>query len=111
ALERAHVIDEAAEQIMTVARAGRGFGMILHREHRPVVERQSAIRTVEQRHVGFYGVSRQRCAVAGGSPGPLDRNTPSGLSARMSSAEVLAGTTVTLQAWPASWRRILRLMP
>src|SRR5215475_1558055 len=33
--------------------------------------------------------------VAAGSPGPFERNTPSGLSARMSSAEVLAGTTVT----------------
>ena len=35
--------------------------------------------------------------VAAGSPGPLDRNTPSGFSARMSSAVVVAGTTVTLQ--------------
>ena len=49
--------------------------------------------------------------VAAGSPGPLDRNTPSGLSARMSSAVVVAGTTVTLQPAPASRRRILRLMP
>ena len=49
--------------------------------------------------------------VAAGSPGPFDRNTPSGLSAMMSSAEVLAGTTVTLQPAPASRRRMLRLMP
>src|ERR671926_137494 len=35
--------------------------------------------------------------VAAGSPGPFDRNTPSGLRARTSSAEAVAGTTVTLQ--------------
>ena len=32
--------------------------------------------------------------VAAGSPGPLDRNTPSGFIARISSADVVAGTTV-----------------
>ena len=51
------------------------------------------------------------CPVAAGSPGPLERNTPSGLSAAMSSALVLAGTTVTLQPTLASRRRMLRLMP
>ena len=35
--------------------------------------------------------------VAAGSPGPLERKMPSGLSARMSAADVCAGTTVTLQ--------------
>ncbi len=35
--------------------------------------------------------------VSAGSPGPLERNTPSGFSARISSAEVVAGTTVTAQ--------------
>ena len=49
--------------------------------------------------------------LAAGSPGPFDRNTPSGLSAMMSSAEVFAGTTVILQPEPASSRRMLRLMP
>jgi hypothetical protein len=49
--------------------------------------------------------------VAAGSPGPLLRNTPSGFIARMSSAEVVAGTTVTLQPSPAKSRRMLRLMP
>ena len=49
--------------------------------------------------------------VAAGSPGPLERNTPSGLSATMSSAAVVAGTTVTLQPLAASSRRMLRLMP
>ena len=38
--------------------------------------------------------------VAAGSPGPFDRNTPSGFIARMSSADVVAGTTVTLPAGP-----------
>jgi hypothetical protein len=47
--------------------------------------------------------------VAAGSPGPLERKMPSGLSARMSAASVRAGTTVTVQPLPASWRRMLRL--
>ena len=51
------------------------------------------------------------CPVAAGSPGPFDRNTPSGLSAKISSALVFAGTTVTLQPTLASSRRMLRLMP
>src|SRR6516165_6987378 len=38
--------------------------------------------------------------VAAGSPGPLLKKTPSGRIARMSSAEVVAGTTVTLQPLP-----------
>src|SRR6266581_4946789 len=51
ALVRAHQVDEAREQIMAVARAGRSLGMILHREYRPVFERQPAVRAVEQRHM------------------------------------------------------------
>ena len=35
--------------------------------------------------------------VAAGSPGPLESTTPSGLSAMMSSALAVAGTTVTAQ--------------
>jgi len=49
--------------------------------------------------------------VAAGSPGPLDRNTPSGFIARMSSALVSAGTTVTSQPALVRQRRMLRLMP
>ena len=49
--------------------------------------------------------------VAAGSPGPLDRNTPSGLRSRISSALVVAGTTVTLQPAVARQRRMLRLSP
>jgi len=46
-----------------------------------------------------------------GSPGPLERKTPSGLRARTSSAEVCAGTTVTRQPSWASMRRMFFLMP
>ena len=46
-----------------------------------------------------------------GSPGPFDRNTPSGFIASTSSAEVSAGTTVTRQHSPTSLRRMLCLMP
>ena len=49
--------------------------------------------------------------VAAGSPGPFDRKTPSGFSAMMSSADVWAGTIVTLQSRPANSRRMLRFTP
>ena len=47
---------------------------------------------------------------AAGSAGPLERKTPSGLSARTSSAGVLAGTTVTF-AHDASERRMFVFTP
>src|SRR5437016_5813725 len=43
--------------------------------------------------------------VAAGSPGPLERNTPSGLSAMMSSPEVWAGTTGNRQPETTARRR------
>ena len=46
-----------------------------------------------------------------GSPGPLERKTPSGLRARTSSAVVEAGTTVTSQPEVTRRRRMLCLMP
>ena len=49
--------------------------------------------------------------VAAGSPGPFDRNTPSGLWRMMSSIVAVAGTTVTRQPCAASIRRMLRLAP
>lgn len=45
------------------------------------------------------------------SPGPFERNTPSGFRAIMSAAFVFAGTTVTLQPVEARQRRMLRFMP
>src|SRR5260370_42154178 len=50
-------------------------------------------------------------ATAAGSPGPLDRNTPSGPRASTSAAGVEAGTTSTKQPTPARGRRIVALMP
>ena len=50
-------------------------------------------------------------AVAAGSPGPFERNTPSGAWRRISSAVAVAGTTVTRQPAAASVRRMLRLAP
>src|SRR5438477_11997387 len=38
---------------MRVARAGRGLGMILHREYRPAFELDAAIGAVEQRDMGL----------------------------------------------------------
>ena len=61
--------------------------------------------------ITFWITGTAYLPVSAGSPGPFDRNTPSGFIARMSSAEVVAGTTVTLQPSPASSRRMLRLMP
>src|SRR6185437_7828694 len=53
ALLRAHQIGEALEKIMRVARAGRGFGMVLHRENRLALELDAAVGAVEQRDVGL----------------------------------------------------------
>ena len=49
--------------------------------------------------------------VAAGSPGPLDRSTPSGLRASTSSAVVEAGSTVARAPMLVSARRMLRLIP
>src|SRR4051794_20155054 len=53
ALVRAHQIGKTLEQIMRVARARRGLGMILHREYRPAFELDAAIRAIEQRDMGL----------------------------------------------------------
>ena len=47
---------------------------------------------------------------AAGSPGPFDRNTPSGSNAMVFSAEKEAGTTVTVAIW-AKERSIVSLTP
>ena len=61
-LALAHQAGEAVEQIVAVARAGRGFRVVLHREHRPVLQRDAAVRAVEQRDVRLLDVRRQRFA-------------------------------------------------
>ena len=48
---------------------------------------------------------------ASGSPGPLERKTPSGAKARTSAAGVSQGTTVISQPTRASPSRMPRLMP
>src|SRR5215470_7840787 len=58
-----HHLDEAREEIVTVTRAGRSLGMVLHREHRLVLERDAAIRTVEQREVRLLDILRKRFLV------------------------------------------------
>ncbi len=59
----AHQAGEAAEQIVAVARAGRGLRVVLHREHRPVLQREAAVRAVEQRDVRLLDIRRQRLLV------------------------------------------------
>src|ERR1700686_3485580 len=49
ALLRPHQIGEPLEQIMRVARAGRGFGGILHREYRLAVQLGAPIGAGEKR--------------------------------------------------------------
>ena len=49
--------------------------------------------------------------VAAGSPGPFDKNTPSGFSSKIDFAEVLDGKTITSQPTDARQRRILCLAP
>src|SRR5712692_3577918 len=60
---RPHQSDEAVEQVVAVAGARRGLGMVLHREHRRPFQRDAAIRSVEQRYVGLLHVIRQARAV------------------------------------------------
>jgi hypothetical protein len=54
-----HQVDEAAEEVVAVARAGRGIGAVLHREGRAVGEPDAAVRAVEQRDVRLPGVGRE----------------------------------------------------
>src|SRR5437899_2000970 len=58
-----HQTHKPLEQVAAVARAGRGLGMVLHREHRLVLERDAAVRAVEQRHMRLDCVRGQRRAV------------------------------------------------
>ena len=46
-----------------------------------------------------------------GSPGPLDRKSPSGSKAKMSAGLALAGSTIIWQSRLARWRNMLYLMP
>src|SRR5579871_1181353 len=48
---------------------------------------------------------------AAGSPGPLEKNTPSGLTARISLAEEVAGSTRTSMPRCAMLRGVADLMP
>jgi hypothetical protein len=68
----------------------------------------------EDRHVLLeqpWIVGTAYSPVAAGSPGPFERNTPSGLSARMLSSEVCAGTTVTLAPAFTRLRKMLSFEP
>src|SRR5258706_13096268 len=58
-LVRAHQIGEPLEQIVRVARAGRGLRVILHREYRLALELDAAIGAVEQRDMGLRRPVRQ----------------------------------------------------
>jgi hypothetical protein len=49
--------------------------------------------------------------VAAGSPGPLERKTPCGLCAKTSSADAVAGNTITSHPAEVKQRRILRFAP
>jgi hypothetical protein len=49
--------------------------------------------------------------VAAGSPGPLDKNIPFGLSARILSADVLQETTVTLQLKSEKYLKMFFFIP
>src|SRR6478735_9455989 len=57
---RAHQIRKPLEQIMRVARAGGGLGVILHREHRLAVELDAAVGAVEQGDMGLRRTLRER---------------------------------------------------
>ena len=52
-----------------------------------------------------------RYGTPSGSPGPLERKTPSGLCSSTPAVVVDAGTTTTSQPAVRSWRRMFSLMP
>ena len=62
-----HLVHEPAEEIVAVARARRGLGVVLNREGRAVGQRDAAIRAVEQRDMGDARIGGQR--------GRVDRET------------------------------------
>jgi hypothetical protein len=49
--------------------------------------------------------------VRSGSPGPLDKKTPSGFKASISLDEIIEGTTITLQPSSEKFLKILVLIP
>ena len=49
---------EALEEVEAVGRAGRGFRVVLDREHRPVLQRQAGVGAVEQRDMGLDHAAR-----------------------------------------------------
>src|ERR1041384_8812804 len=51
---------EALEEMVAVLRAGRSFGMVLHREDGLAFQRQALVRAVEQRDMGDPDAGRQR---------------------------------------------------
>ena len=51
------------------------------------------------------------CPVSAGSPGPFERNTPSGFKSRILSAGVVAGTTIGVRPTSCRCRKMLCLAP
>ena len=56
-------------------------------------------------------VGTEYLPVSAGSPGPLERNTPSGFLESTSSAVAVAGSTITSAPAAARRRRMLRFTP
>ena len=59
----AHLLDKPGEEVMAVPRPRRGLGMILHRESRPIRQRNAAVGLIEQRDMGDAGVLRQSVGI------------------------------------------------
>ena len=62
-LVRLDHLDEALEQVVAVAGAGGGFGVVLDREGRPVLDPQALVGAVEQRDVADLDVLGQGLGV------------------------------------------------
>ncbi len=65
-------IYKALKQVMRVLRAGRGFGVILHREDGLAFQADAAIRAVEERHMGFFEIARANCRASTVKPWFID---------------------------------------
>src|SRR3546814_5143257 len=55
----AHHVDEAAEEVVAVLRAGRGFRVVLDGKDRLARDAQTAIASVEQRNMSLLNALRQ----------------------------------------------------
>ena len=112
-----HQVDEAVEQVVAVLRAGRGFGVVLHREDRLVLQAQAFVGAVEQRDVrrprrpagSASGIDDEAVVLAGdldlAGGEVLDRMVGAAMAARPSSSVWPPSASASIW-WPRQMPKI-----